>query len=395
MLDSLRIKNFRLLEDFEVKKLGRVNLIVGKNNSGKSTVLEALRVYAGGAHLGLLAKIAEEHDEIFKSDKNEFLRPGEQLPFQAFFTGRKFPEDDGVKIEIGSINNPKETLNIEHVFIEETTEERADKDGGIGARRVLKNISKEENRDYSEIFQMLKINRGGKKLFTLKFDFSDFDLRQMGRRQDDFLFKPCSMVPTQFISVDELAQDWDNITLTPDEAVLHRAMRIVAPDFDSLAFVGSSNGKSRPWMGGVGVYRTKSERSAKVKLSSHPQPVPLGSLGDGMLRVLQLGLKLLAAKGGFLLVDEFENGLHYSIQEKIWQFVFEMAKELNVQVFATTHSRDCIESFSKVALAHADIEGVLFRMGRSARTSDRGRIIASVFDEEELHHITQVNLEVR
>jgi len=50
MLNSLEIKNFRILEDFKVSKLGRVNLIVGKNNSGKSSVLEALRIYAGNAH---------------------------------------------------------------------------------------------------------------------------------------------------------------------------------------------------------------------------------------------------------------------------------------------------------------------------------------------------------
>ncbi|MEI6730675.1 MAG: AAA family ATPase, partial [Pseudomonadota bacterium] len=56
-LSSLHIKNFRMLEDFQVKKLGKVNLIVGKNNSGKSTVLEALRIYAGGANRYLLEAI--------------------------------------------------------------------------------------------------------------------------------------------------------------------------------------------------------------------------------------------------------------------------------------------------------------------------------------------------
>ena len=49
-LKSLDIKNFRILEDFQVNKLGRVNLIVGKNNSGKTTVLEAIRIYAGNAN---------------------------------------------------------------------------------------------------------------------------------------------------------------------------------------------------------------------------------------------------------------------------------------------------------------------------------------------------------
>ena len=63
MLDSLKIKNFRALEDFEVSKLGRVNLIVGKNNSGKSSVLEALRIYARNASPDILDLIAISHDE--------------------------------------------------------------------------------------------------------------------------------------------------------------------------------------------------------------------------------------------------------------------------------------------------------------------------------------------
>ena len=63
MLNSLEIKNFRMLEDFKVAKLGRVNLIVGKNNSGKSTVLEALRIYAEKATQGILDQIAASHHE--------------------------------------------------------------------------------------------------------------------------------------------------------------------------------------------------------------------------------------------------------------------------------------------------------------------------------------------
>jgi AAA15 family ATPase/GTPase len=63
MLTSLKIANFRALKDFHVRQLGRVNLIVGRNNSGKSTVLEAARIYAGNAHRGLLEEIAASHDE--------------------------------------------------------------------------------------------------------------------------------------------------------------------------------------------------------------------------------------------------------------------------------------------------------------------------------------------
>jgi AAA15 family ATPase/GTPase len=169
--------------------------------------------------------------------------------------------------------------------------------------------------------------------------------------------------------------------------VVKQAMRIVAPEFENLNFVRNEDGRSGT--------RTSFQRSAKVKMSGVTRPVPLNSLGDGMLRVLQLALKLFPARGGFLLIDEFENGLHYSVQEKVWGLLFEMADRLDIQVFATTHSWDCIESFAKVAYARTDIEGVLFRMGRSVRTSDSGKIIATVFEEQALAKITQADVEVR
>ncbi len=196
---------------------------------------------------------------------------------------------------------------------------------------------------------------------------------------------PCSVIPTQLIAMNELADDWDRIALTEAEETVKDAMRIILPEFENLTFVNdSAYGESKAI-----------RRIAKVKIKGLPRPVPLNSLGDGMLRMLQLALKIFPAKGGFFLIDEFENGLHYSVQEKIWALLFEMAEKLDIQVFATTHSWDCIESFSKVAIDRKDIDGVLFRVGKSVRNSDRGRVIATVFDEEALYSITQSDVEVR
>lgn len=110
---------------------------------------------------------------------------------------------------------------------------------------------------------------------------------------------------------------------------------------------------------------------------------------------MQIILKVLKARDGFLLIDEFENGLHYSVQPDVWRLVFELAKRYNIQVFATTHSWDCIESFAQVAKEREDLEGVLFRMGRSVRKSDNGKVIATEFDEDELYNLTKDKIEVR
>ena len=393
MLDSLLIKNFRSLEHLEVPKLGRVNLMVGKNNSGKSTVLEALRIYAGHAQRQLLEAIAIEHDEPLATSDADLGATAEELPFQALFTDRHFPANDGVKIEIGSATQPHQRLTIEHVFLVET-EEKVDNGSVLRRHPILK--AESPDLFYDATTQALQVVKGEKALPPILLLPASSRVR--GISFDSGLAVPCSLVPTQFISEDELALEWDKVALTSHEETLKRAMRIVTPDFENLAFVRNPDGRSmsfRTTSESRALYRQRPERSAKVKLAGAPTPVPLNSMGDGMLRVLQQTLKLLAAKGGFLLIDEFENGLHYSVQEKVWELVFDLARQLNVQVFATTHSWDCIDSFTKVAVARTETDGVLFRLGRSVRTSDQGRVIATVFDEAALQRITQQDVEVR
>jgi AAA15 family ATPase/GTPase len=309
-----------MLEDFTVSKLGRVNLIVGKNNSGKSTVLEALRIYAGNGNEKLLKSIAENRNEEIHIGKleykhNEEIRIGEQYYYAELYPYEKVPNI----IKIG-----------------------------------------EEGQSPS-------------KLFDFKQPFWVYPHKSEIQKRAEVSF-----VPTNFIPIDELESEWNGINLTDNEEIVIQALQIIIPDFKRLAFDGNKN-----------------KRWVKVKLANLPKPVPLKSLGDGMLRVLQIAIKLVSAQGGFLLIDEFENGLHYSVQEKIWALLFEMAEKLDIQVFATTHSWDCIESFSKVAFENETTEGVLFRMGRSAKTSNKGQVIATVYDKERLYNITQADIEVR
>ena len=90
-----------------------------------------------------------------------------------------------------------------------------------------------------------------------------------------------------------------------------------------------------------------------VKLRETNGQVPIGSLGDGMWRMLGLALSISSAGGGVLLVDEIDTGLHYSTMEGMWRMIGAQAAALSVQVFATTHSRDCYESLAAVAKSEA------------------------------------------
>jgi AAA15 family ATPase/GTPase len=114
-------------------------------------------------------------------------------------------------------------------------------------------------------------------------------------------------------------------------------------------------------------------------------------MGYGMNRILNLAIALVSTEKGVLLVDEIETGLHYEAQLDMWRLVLKTAKDLDVQVFATTHSWDCIAAF-KEALQELEDQSVakLFRLD-----SKYGKLRAVEYDAEEIRIAVNQGVEVR
>jgi AAA15 family ATPase/GTPase len=208
---------------------------------------------------------------------------------------------------------------------------------------------------------------------------------------------PYSFVPTQFVSMDGLAKLWDRITATPNEVEMNAALKIIDDNFQQLTFVKpvvNLNRKGPKWDLEYFRAQPRSDRIAVVKLKTSPRRLPLGSMGDGMSRTLQYVLAVFRAKNGILLIDEFENGLHWQVQEKIWQMLFKLARDLNIQIFATTHSEDTIKAFSTVAQS-ADIEGVLIKLVRKPTPDNNGKVTAVIYEKEVLNTAVLTETEIR
>ena len=305
MLDSLHIKNFRCFEDLTIPSLGRVNLIVGKNNSGKSTLLEAIAVFAQHGKVPALQSILTSRNEFF--GKTSFL---ENIFFNREITNTPLTiEDTKNKIEIN--------LN------------------------------------------------------------SDLLIKDWNNNKENL---PFSIVKTQIDSESILADNWDIIYLNSEEKIINYALQILNPNITNIVFVQSPE--------------VKGERIAVLKLEGQAKATPLKAMGEGMSRILQIFINALKARNGYLMVDEFENGLHYSIQEEVWTALFKLAKDFDIQVFATTHSEDAVKAFCKVALASEE-EGRLIALGRSPAPEDNNRIVAISYDEKEIAVISRTGMEVR
>ncbi len=119
------------------------------------------------------------------------------------------------------------------------------------------------------------------------------------------------------------------------------------------------------------------------------EPLTLKSFGEGLNRLFGLALALVNCKDGVLLIDEVEGGFHYSVLPDVWKLIFKTAKDLNVQVFATTHSKDCIEAFARAAFDSPE-EGMLIRLERRGE-----KIVAKTIEEEMLVDAVNYEVEVR
>src|SRR5262249_16354634 len=113
ILNSLEIQRFRCFRELRIEHLGRVNLIVGKNNVGKSTMLEALRLFARPASLADLVDILVSRNEILRTEATDWNRGRIiSLPVESLYFGRRATPGEQGAIVVGPIDSPEQRLQI-------------------------------------------------------------------------------------------------------------------------------------------------------------------------------------------------------------------------------------------------------------------------------------------
>lgn len=371
-ISTLGIEGFRALRQLKIEGLGRVNLLTGRNNTGKSSVLEALRILVAEASPAVMLDILRYREEDLGDTEgvNRLLDAEGLFVMSGLFHG--FPQvSDGLPpLVIEAIGGPRPmrlTMQVEWF----SEEREAD-----GTKRL---VPREKGRAVAGEFLPLLVAEGrrGRRMFPLDF-----------ARHDSFLVRPvrsdffdeshpvCIFVsPYGVERTGALGTLWDKIALSDRETDVVEALRIIDPAISAVSMVGGE-GPSR-------------RRTAIVRAAGFPRPVPLRSFGDGLNRLFGIALSLVNAKDGLLLIDECENGMHYTVQVDVWRAIFRLARRLDIQVFATSHSWDSVKAF-QLAAAEAPDDGVLVRLSR--RGED---IIPTLFREDELAIVTRDHIEVR
>jgi GTPase SAR1 family protein len=313
VIDQFEVEKFKLFENFKLEGLGRVNLIVGANNCGKTSLLEAL--YLEGRQ-DLAAAVVDVMKQRRQSGK---------------------PNIDG--------------------FLRDCW----------GGRDRLWNLGRCNVRFESS--QLIKRDLRGSCILEVLDSLDNVEAKLSRVRGPGW---DCLAIWQS--GLDETLRDnyWDQLVLDGDNEKIVELMQLVEPSIQRIGLKNDGHTLRQPY------YRDKLG-----------QEYPLGRLGLGMARLLGLAFGLYYSKGGRLIVDEIETGLYFDVQEKVWDWIFTVAAKLDVQVFAATHSLDCVRAFSMAAITSPE-EGRLFRLDRKF-----GQLRAVAYDEEKLQIAAEQGIEVR
>lgn len=378
MLGSFEVQRFRTFKQLRIERLGRVNLIVGRNNVGKTMLLEALRVYVDGGQSSSLARLLLEREELRALVEGALDEEDAELKLEALFHGRSSQSGKTGEIRLGTLTDESRALHI-----------------ALDADRTI--LRKGHRGTYKKREAGVSISRGAASLKMSAATLTDRAAKTRFPHHQGWAVSRPAFLPAQGMESQTIGRIWDAMALKAGEERVIRCLQLIAP-VERISLI------QHPMR--------HEERVVMVRIAGEAEPVSLKSLGDGMTRVFQLALALEVAltkprqaqleliqsdeaedtsiHEPMLLIDEVETGIHYSALSDVWRFLLRAARENDVQIFATTHSWDCIEAFQKAAAEEPEGSAMLIRLERKGEEHR-----AVLFDQTELPIVTKHHIEVR
>lgn len=348
MYHSFSIKNFRCFDDLTLEGLGRINLIGGRNNIGKTAVLEALWAHSG----------PKEPGRVLLLDAGRGLVDPDNAVKNLFFGF-----DSSAVIELcarGDWGAAPRTLTIcaeEKPWIQLSIggpgNDRLDIPAADSWKRIVLHYLEESGEQAVTTGWLVK-DAGNARSMTVGYERKGPAAVGQGLT-GGFLLSANPSVSSQDI------ERYSRLEIDGRQYEVLQILQILEPRLQRLTILA-----------------TGTEPRIYADVGTKPLiPVPL--MGEGMSRILSLALSIASSPGGMVLVDEIENGLHYTVMEKVWQAIAAFARHYDVQIFATTHSHHCIKSACRAFAADEEEPLQLYSLGVR-----KGKMSAVKYDRERL-----------
>lgn len=320
MLKALNLRQYRGFESYKLTDLARVNLLVGKNNSGKTSILEAVELLLSGGSVSAMQESARRRGELRENMRFE-------IDIAHVFHGHRFTP--GASFELSDSQSHQRLIGKILPF-EEVAEEVERRSKGI--QRWMSYLGEE----HAAAFALrIVLDKRPPIVLPITADGLLIDGPWSRSSSNGHSHRAVTFMD---IELSSMQSAWNAIAEKKREQEIVEAMRILMSTIDSIYFRAGDHKE------GILIGR----EDVELRL-------PIGTYGDGMRRLLAISLALVSTENGCLLIDEIDTGLHWTVMEDMWRLVVETAERYDVQVFATTHSYDCIKGLDALMKSRPDL----------------------------------------
>ena len=332
---NIYFENFKCFEKLEFDGFKRVNLIGGHNNVGKTSFMEGIDInVCSDTITSLINKLREILENRQSSMQNNF-------------------EIDFFYNDYESFNIKSNINNIKIQYIKNNN---------------IEEVSKkfDYNKKY-EPYLLLSVNGREEENISLRYFI----------RRDRIIVSEELEYASNFIhasKIDEnnIAVFYGNLINSSKEYYIDNSLEIFDENIIGLKQIFNNN-----------------KVKLKLKLKDREKPILLSSFGEGINRYIAIICAIWASKDKYLFIDEIENGIHYTNYDKLWKLIFDISREANCQIFATTHSKECIEAFNR---ENKNDDGLYLELYKNKKT---GFINIKDRDNEQLEYALLNNGEFR
>ena len=304
---TISISHFRGIEYVELKGLKQVNLIVGKNNSGKTSLLEAFFLLAGMSDPRLTIAINQFRDLSLKTDSD----------FKYIFNNLDLTVP--IKLE-GFIDGTTRWATFMPLY--EATSKIKIREANTD-EEIAPSVSR-NNQGIDGLQISFRTSVDPEEKSTLSIKNETVTVSGIYEEQLD-----CKYLHIK-TRLDQMPKDISNIIIKKRMDTIVQVLREIEPNLIDIRMGNNEN-----------IYFD----------IGADELVPINIMGDGIRRTLSVLSSIYEMEHGILLIDEIENGLHYSCLKIFWKAILTAAQLFDVQIIATTHSYECIEALASVETA--------------------------------------------
>lgn len=327
IIKKLTISNFRAFKKLELDELSNINVFLGKNNSGKTTMLEALFLMIGMSNPEIVNKITYS-----RGTTNLDLEHIQSCFYK--FDYKNIPEFEAV------FNDKEERiLKLSPMFSRNKLDIKAqNNDSNSSLSTMSQNLQTDINDIVIGLNFEFSLHEVGKIEKKLKNSIILENSQMLVNMQNSYIEKYKGIFLTSKISDALIAKKYSEIlkrNKDGEKDEILKMLKFIEPNIVNIQPLGNS------------LY---------FEMSGIEHLVPIDVMGDGIRRILGIYVSILEKHNAFVFIDEVENGLHFLTYEILLKGLFIFAKRHNTQIFMTTHSDEFLKSIKNTNIEDYDKE---------------------------------------